>query len=505
MRSLLGKLVHVLQFRRPLMSIFDLSFGFVTEAADLVRAPPLVSDEILACLLLLPLAFADLRTPFYAHITASDASPTGGGSCESVGLSAQGMEMLNRLEHGEGVDITPSLLITFNDPLGAGRQATHLLGIVPMAFVALEDTKVGRKVLKEAWPDVRVLPTQGGFTDLFVQTLRQDYPKVQEVLFVGRVDPRYEENTGFVREAHRLLSQHITWRVSVAWWLEHSSHITLFKRWARGEGLSVLAVDGLSVGWVASNAMVAFNGSTPPAPPGCLIQEVELSHRTIPCVICEEARPPVTTYLVQAEPEVQSFSGWPPFPISSPRLLDDPPSDLHSASVRARNAAQGDAWRLPLHCYELGSQVRDVSGLRYLSVQEQLQILGFAGSHLQCSFKQLGRKVFQDVCRNLLAQTVSAFSLAVLLSSLLRLSREDPLLSRLWQAWQVGKTPGGASGEDKSWRQRFVHGGSSANETMRSAALLVQHSARACYSSRRGSPPRYRNPFLPAVNVLDYF
>ena len=48
LRSLLGKLVHAFEFRRPLLSVFDCSFGFVAHADTPGRMPALVGDEILA-------------------------------------------------------------------------------------------------------------------------------------------------------------------------------------------------------------------------------------------------------------------------------------------------------------------------------------------------------------------------------------------------------------------------------------------------------------------------
>ena len=39
LRSLLGKLIHALEYRRPLMSLFELSFEFVTQASGPVDGP----------------------------------------------------------------------------------------------------------------------------------------------------------------------------------------------------------------------------------------------------------------------------------------------------------------------------------------------------------------------------------------------------------------------------------------------------------------------------------
>ena len=177
-----------------------------------------------------------------------------------------------------------------------------------------------------------------------------------------------------------------------------------------------------------------------------------------------------------------------PFPVSSPRPLDAPPRNLPNASARARKAAQGDAWRMPLHCYELSSQLRDSEGLRYLRVSEQLRILGFKSNHLSCVFKLLGQKVFQDVCRTVIAKTISAVSLVLLMSSVLGFPLGDGPLTLVWQRWHLLEVSASQSAKTKSWRQRFAMGGSASNEGLRAASLLVQHTARA--ATHRGGEIR---------------
>ena len=118
--------------------------------------------------------------------------------------------MLNHLEGDNRFEAVPTLLISFEDPLGAARQAFDLLGCTPMAFVAIEESKLGRKVLKESWPDVRIVPAKGVFNDSFVQTLRQDYPKVTQAVLSGRIDPHDSDLTTFARVAEELLAQHIS-------------------------------------------------------------------------------------------------------------------------------------------------------------------------------------------------------------------------------------------------------------------------------------------------------
>eukprot|EP00971_Amphidinium_carterae_P297957 5920580-Amphidinium_carterae.1 len=74
-------LVHIFQFGRPLLSILESSFRFCEQFQHAAPLSVEVADEILAAVLMLPLAEANLRAPFCPLVTCSDASPTGGGSC----------------------------------------------------------------------------------------------------------------------------------------------------------------------------------------------------------------------------------------------------------------------------------------------------------------------------------------------------------------------------------------------------------------------------------------
>lgn len=86
----LGKFVHVVQFRRPLFSMVDVSWRRLQHfhAAGPLSAGKL--DEWLILCMCLPLAYTNLRARLGSQVTCSDASPSGGGLCYSVGLTPLG-------------------------------------------------------------------------------------------------------------------------------------------------------------------------------------------------------------------------------------------------------------------------------------------------------------------------------------------------------------------------------------------------------------------------------
>ena len=45
-----------------------------------------------------------------------------GVCCQSIGLTSVGVAMLQRLDNSDDLDVLPTLLVTFGDPLGSSRQ-----------------------------------------------------------------------------------------------------------------------------------------------------------------------------------------------------------------------------------------------------------------------------------------------------------------------------------------------------------------------------------------------
>ena len=81
-----GRLVFAAAFRRPLLAAMEEIFVFMHGAGG-TRVPNVGAyDEVVAMVALLPLAFTNVRAPICQRIFATDASPTGAGSCVAVSL-----------------------------------------------------------------------------------------------------------------------------------------------------------------------------------------------------------------------------------------------------------------------------------------------------------------------------------------------------------------------------------------------------------------------------------
>ena len=81
-----GRLVFAAAFRRPLLAAMEEVFTFL-HASSGTSVPSLKAyDEIVSMVALLPLAFTNVRAPICKRLYATDASPTGAGSCVAVAL-----------------------------------------------------------------------------------------------------------------------------------------------------------------------------------------------------------------------------------------------------------------------------------------------------------------------------------------------------------------------------------------------------------------------------------
>ena len=159
---LLGKYVHVLQFRRPLFSqvnwlwkrigAFNRGNAFSAEEVE----------EVFRMMFLLPLCYTDLRAKVSQKVSCSDASETGGGVCASTGTTSLGKMGLTGLSApiSSGHDF---LVIEWFAGIGGLSRSLERLGLFPKSVAVCEQDPhclaVLRKFLPgcEVWKDIRSL------------------------------------------------------------------------------------------------------------------------------------------------------------------------------------------------------------------------------------------------------------------------------------------------------------------------------------------------------------
>ena len=86
--TVLGRLVRIFEFRRPLLSILNAVWR-LSEPRVKVFITREMREELMTALLVLPLAATSLRSRLEGMASCSDASEFGGGVCVSTGLHEQ--------------------------------------------------------------------------------------------------------------------------------------------------------------------------------------------------------------------------------------------------------------------------------------------------------------------------------------------------------------------------------------------------------------------------------
>ena len=160
---LMGKYVHIVQFRRPLFSLVEYSWERINSFHS---GGPLTNkevDEWFTLFLTLPLAYTDLRAKLLRKVSCSDASPSGGGLCISTGVSPLGelgRQVRTISPSGVGDEI---LTIEWFAGIGGMSRALERLGLRTFQTAVCECDENCLQILRqflpgcEVWRDIRAV------------------------------------------------------------------------------------------------------------------------------------------------------------------------------------------------------------------------------------------------------------------------------------------------------------------------------------------------------------
>ena len=155
-----GGLVYLAMFRRPLLGGLNAIWEFIQV---LSKYPPVtklplprnVVAELARFISLVPLAKLDFRTDVDPHVTASDASTTGGGITVSRNLTALGEVAAQATVRGDiaGEEIHSQVLtIGLFDGIGALRVAVDALGVPCIGHISIECSQSASRVVEAHFP-----------------------------------------------------------------------------------------------------------------------------------------------------------------------------------------------------------------------------------------------------------------------------------------------------------------------------------------------------------------
>lgn len=127
--GVVGRLVFAAAFRRPILSFMDEIFQSVQKRSP-GKPEGRAVEELVCMMAALPLAFTNVRARVHSTMSATDASPTGGGSCTSVQLKRpRGTPGPQQLTCGLCRADVSELVASGNDlecPLGCGARLCSL-------------------------------------------------------------------------------------------------------------------------------------------------------------------------------------------------------------------------------------------------------------------------------------------------------------------------------------------------------------------------------------------
>ena len=191
MQMLVGGLVYMFSYRRPLMSCLNEVWGFIGRFKNDRKFLPLphkVREELWAAFFLSMTSFMNFRLPTDAIVTASDASQVGGGLCCSTGLTSFGLkasEAQVRGERFEDFEEGGLLVVSVFDGIGSLRIALDAIGVEVAGYVSVESCPAARRVVESAFPMAISLADIREVSQEVVKQWAAAFPKVRGVLLGG--------------------------------------------------------------------------------------------------------------------------------------------------------------------------------------------------------------------------------------------------------------------------------------------------------------------------------
>lgn len=152
LQIILGRWMHVLQFRRAAMSHFSAVWDFLSSCRR--RREWQARFELLVACFGTLLYHTDLTTPS-PMVGASDSSMRGGAVGMSTALSELGRDFLSYEENPQQQGrVVPILVISCFDGIGGCMRSYNVAGVRPQLYVSIEVHKPARRVTARRWPEI---------------------------------------------------------------------------------------------------------------------------------------------------------------------------------------------------------------------------------------------------------------------------------------------------------------------------------------------------------------
>eukprot|EP00438_Fugacium_kawagutii_P005526 Skav227070 [mRNA] locus=scaffold72:1057412:1062770:- [translate_table: standard] len=165
LQVLAGKEIHCLQFRRPLMSVYDEIWKLIAGPEDYPYLTVKLVNEIVTSMCLSPLRFTDWRAGIDPQVMASDASESGGGFVMASKLSSSGVAQVLKPDERQRTR-TGVVVFDFFAGIGGLLRSLERAGLEWEHHVVIESDRHCRRCIRRTWPGA------SEYTD--VQTLTRE-------------------------------------------------------------------------------------------------------------------------------------------------------------------------------------------------------------------------------------------------------------------------------------------------------------------------------------------
>ena len=478
-QAVVSKHMHSIQFCRPLASTFDHLYREMHSAAGGMLSS-LGQDELMILCMMLPQHWMMQRNQVSGQVFATDASEGGGGACVSTGLSPWGFGKIHNLtaeSNGlEGGAADELVVVECFAGMGGLRQALDLLGLVPQGVVCIDNAPQSKKLSRMHCRHAIIFDDIKKVKKEDIAELRRRFPRAKKVLISGGWPCVNHSSLNIHRRgAEAATSQLLDDMLQMRAWLQEVSEPLGLPCWEVLEFYENVVMDeedlkaqSEKIGWMPfySDACDISRCRRPRLfwikniPLINAADMVRLKHATVKDltfklekVSFKTERPPLDWFLEKggvkgAGPDEPFFTFTRPIARQSPPPA---PAGLDRCSEKAVRRWKGDNFRLPPYQYEESNLVKDKNGLRRLTVEEQLRLMGYPSNYLS-----LKNKMTNDEKGHYVGNGWHAIHVARLLVGLLTLESEtssQDLTTMLWQTWHSMETKLGC--ESQPWKQRF--------------------------------------------------
>lgn len=187
--SLVGKLMHAVQYCQPLACVFDELYRNLQINDPEIEVDIGAMEELLMLCGLLPLMWTSQRSVLNATAYATDASPDGGGACQTTSLSPRGRAKLHLMcseaQGQEGGACDSVLLIEMFGGMGGLRRAVELLGVLPQGIILVDSDPLCIKLAKRHCAYVITVDNINKVDKAMIRSWRAQFPRANMVLVGG--------------------------------------------------------------------------------------------------------------------------------------------------------------------------------------------------------------------------------------------------------------------------------------------------------------------------------